>query len=1171
MGAASGHGRGGSKQASPTTGAHRCAIQTGDPQQPIADWVGEGLSIGERVLWLTSQSPDAAVRSLEQALPEAHLAVRERRVLVLRLDRVLPPDPPSRPAALWERIESEATRASADGMSGLRLVVDMSWAAGDEGDVSSEPLELVISRATSSGLCSALCTYDAGLPTELLLTALRHHPVIVDEGTVLENPGALTVAEMETGSRSRALLHKWLEYLRIQHRTVAALRASEGRFRRLYEGSPVPYQSLDREGHILQVNTAWLSALGYEPEEVVGRWLGDLMHSGGAHTLDHCLSDFISNGKVSGAGLQLTRKDGGPVDFEVDGRIGVDDTNHEPVTHCVLHDVTSRRRAERELLRLNEDLEQRHRIARIYLDDPTANAHVEVLRLVVERVGGRFGMVVHLDEDGGMRGWILPGVGSGRGGDSARPLRLPAAVGGEGAWGRALSSGSGVWSSEPDLLAGSIPVERVLVVPVVYRGQTIGAFAVADRPAPYGEADCNVLEAIAQEVAPTLDERVRRTMEERRRRAAEEALQISEERFRTVVEVASIGVLLLDSQGLITYANAEASRMMGRAVADVVGSPWTAMLPLPNHKAAVDVAERVARGGAWTGDGSFLRPDGTAVHWDGRAAPLQSRGSVKDTVLFLADTTERLRAQATLRESEQRLRLALVAANQGLYDLNVQTGHAVVTSEYATMLGYDHETFAETNARWLERLHPDDKERVTQEYVDYVSGRIPRYQVEFRQKTKAGEWKWILSLGKIAERDAAGQPLRMLGTHTDITDRKRAEIDLAKAQDDLQQAQKMEAIGKLAGGVAHDFNNILAVILSYCHIIGGQVKPDDPITAEILEVRTAAERAASLTRQLLAFSRRQVLRPRVLDLNALVDGMKSMLVRLLGEDVLVRVQLAPDAGRVKADPGQLEQVVMNLAVNSRDAMPEGGWLTISTAHEELDEQQAARFPDLPPGPYVRLTVKDAGHGMDEDTAAQVFEPFFTTKPPGQGTGLGLSSVHGVVKQSGGHVWVESAPGRGATFHILLPRLAEEVDAPVVGTSGERAATGRERILLVEDEPSIRRVAARILQPLGYQVLVAEDAYEALRLAESTTEVIDLLLTDIVMPGMSGRVLADRLSTRRPGIRILFMSGYPDDATLRHGPLRAGTHFLPKPFTPGGLSEKVREALDAPRPAAIPEA
>jgi two-component system cell cycle sensor histidine kinase/response regulator CckA len=394
-----------------------------------------------------------------------------------------------------------------------------------------------------------------------------------------------------------------------------------------------------------------------------------------------------------------------------------------------------------------------------------------------------------------------------------------------------------------------------------------------------------------------------------------------------------------------------------------------------------------------------------------------------------------------------------------------------------------------------------------------------------------------------------------------LEERQRAERVLKQTEHQLRQSQKIEAVGRLAGGVAHDFNNQLSVILSYSYMILQRLQPTDPTRRQLIEIKSAAERAAELTKQLLAFSRQQVVEPRVLDMNETLAAMEAMIRRLIGEDVELRTMPHANLHRVKADPGHIEQVIMNLVVNARDAMPAGGTLTIETVNTDLDEAYAREHMGVTPGPHVMLAVSDTGSGMDKATRDRIFEPFFTTKEKGKGTGLGLSTVYGIVKQSGGSVWVYSEPGKGTTFKIYLPRT-HEVDRPPIARPVEIATLrGTETILLVEDEDQVRAVAEQILEKSGYRVLAGGSADEARRLCDNEKGPIHLLLTDVVMPAMSGRELADLLTPLRLEMKVLYMSGYTPDAIVHHGVLEPGLVLLQKPITPEKLLRKVRSVLD----------
>jgi two-component system cell cycle sensor histidine kinase/response regulator CckA len=386
--------------------------------------------------------------------------------------------------------------------------------------------------------------------------------------------------------------------------------------------------------------------------------------------------------------------------------------------------------------------------------------------------------------------------------------------------------------------------------------------------------------------------------------------------------------------------------------------------------------------------------------------------------------------------------------------------------------------------------------------------------------------------------------------------------DLHLKEEQLLLSQKLEAVGRLAAGIAHDFNNLLTVIEGYSQLALQRLPSESPVRANIEEVKKASKRAAVLVSQLLAFSRKQVMRPKVFDLNETVTNIEKMLRRVIGEDIDLRTRLQPDLGTIKADPGQIEQVIMNLVVNGRDAMPSGGKLTLETANVSLGETYAKGHIAVLPGHYVMLAVSDTGGGMDEETQGRVFEPFFTTKQPGRGTGLGLSTVYGIVKQSGGNIWVYSEPGHGTTFKIYLPRLDGAAKDSEMVPADVAALGGSETILLVEDENSVRCLVRGILEEAGYDVLEASCGEEGLRLSNERLDPIDLLLTDVVMPEISGKEVADRLVSLRPGIKVLFMSGYTDEAIVHHGMLDSNVNFIQKPFSPAALARKVREVLDS---------
>jgi PAS domain S-box-containing protein len=537
-------------------------------------------------------------------------------------------------------------------------------------------------------------------------------------------------------------------------------------------------------------------------------------------------------------------------------------------------------------------------------------------------------------------------------------------------------------------------------------------------------------------------------------------------------------------------------------------------------------------------------------------------------LLTIEDLTEEERLDAARRASEQRFRDLVQGIEAIFWEASADTlRFSFVSPRAEAILGHPVERWLSERDFWGSRMHPEDQERAIVTCRTAIAAGVD-HEYEYRARAADGRELWLRDIVHVV-RDERGRASQLRGLTVDITERKRAEEALRESEGQLRQAQKMEAVGQLAGGIAHDFNNLLMVIQSDSEVILRQLGTRHPLRRSAEGIREAAEQAATLTRQLLAFSRKQVLAPKVLDLNATVAGVHKILQRLIGEPIALVMAPGPHLGRVKADPGQIEQVIMNLAVNARDAMPDGGQLTVETANLDLDEISALH-PGAPPGRYVTMVVRDTGCGMDAETQARLFEPFFTTKEPGKGTGLGLSTVYGIVKQSGGHIWVESAPGRGTTFRICLPRVeasAAPVEDPRAETRRAKSA-GAQTILLVEDAVRVRDVVREILEMSDYAVLEASHGAEALVVSGRHQGPIHLMITDVVMPGMSGSELAQRLISLRPETKVLYMSGYTDDAIVRHGVLAADTPFLPKPFSPDALTRKVRDVLDGPSPRPV---
>jgi two-component system, cell cycle sensor histidine kinase and response regulator CckA len=660
------------------------------------------------------------------------------------------------------------------------------------------------------------------------------------------------------------------------------------------------------------------------------------------------------------------------------------------------------------------------------------------------------------------------------------------------------------------------------------------------------------------------------------------------------------GIYGLDLQGHLTFINPAAANMLGWAAEDVIGRPLHRILPPMQPEGAsawrqtapdcVMVLDEAVHHGD---NGVFWRKDGTSFPVEYTSTPIRENGALVGAVIVFKDITERkrveealhrakdelearvqertaalananeaLRAEITerrraeerLRESEEQYRLLFEANPHPMWVVDHETLAFLAVNDAAVRhYGYTRREFL---AMSLQDLHPaENAPTLSARHEPLAHAPLPP------GLDRAGMGRHRRKDETLIEVELTWSPISFQGRAaklmlaSDITDRKQLE-------DQLRQAQKMEAVGRLAGGVAHDFNNMLAVIASYSELLLRQLDPDSPLHRYADEIKQATHRTSTLTRQLLAFARRQVLQPQVLDLNAVVATLERMLRRLIGEDITLVAHLDPTLGQIRADPGQLEQVLLNLAINARDAMAQGGRLTLETANLELDDAYARQRINVRPGPYVMLAVSDTGCGMDAKTLSHTFEPFFTTKEPGQGTGLGLSTVYGIVTQSGGAIEVTSEPGRGTTFMIYLPRVADGGAVEPSARRPEKMLHGGETILVVEDEAKVRAATREILRLAGYRVLEAGSGEEAMRASERYAGPIHLLLSDMVMSGMSGPEVAQQLLGTRPAMKVLYMSGYPAEAIVHRGLEGLGQDFLQKPFTLEALTYKVREVLDA---------
>jgi two-component system cell cycle sensor histidine kinase/response regulator CckA len=644
-----------------------------------------------------------------------------------------------------------------------------------------------------------------------------------------------------------------------------------------------------------------------------------------------------------------------------------------------------------------------------------------------------------------------------------------------------------------------------------------------------------------------------------------EALERSRREMETVISTTPALIVMVDSRGRILLINRALQELTGFRREGLLGKPVLETLVSPEWREEVRARWSDPRSPSFKEPFTFplVTAQGAQrlIEWRCAAVPAPE-GEGQIILATGLDITERVLLEQELRDRSNLLEHVLTTSPTVVYIVRPsERGNELVwvSGNVEEITGYSVNEAMEPG--WWERnLHPEDRERMLDGARRFWRVGKRLFTSRYRFLKKDGNYMWVRDDIRVLK-DERGEPVEAVGAWTDITLAMKAEEEARKLQEQLLQSQKMEAVGRLAGGVAHDFNNMLTVIRGYAEVALQRLRPEDPLYENLQEIMAAADRSSELTRQLLAFSRKQTIAPRPLDLNEHIEQARKLLGRLLGEDITLELALEGGLWQVFMDPAQVDQILANLLVNSRDAMPKGGSVIVETMNVLLDETYCKVHPGSIPGDYVLLAVTDTGCGMTKETLEKAFEPFFTTKAEGKGTGLGLSTVYGIVKQNQGLIYLYSEPGAGTTVKIYIPRYAgggemeEEVGRPKSLPVGER-----ETILLVEDEASLRKLAARMLKDLGYQVLEASSPKEALELCESYKGNVDLLFTDVVMPLMNGRELSERIREMRPGVRTLFMSGYTSNAIAHHGVLEPGMEFIQKPFSMRELALKVKEAL-----------
>jgi two-component system, cell cycle sensor histidine kinase and response regulator CckA len=632
-----------------------------------------------------------------------------------------------------------------------------------------------------------------------------------------------------------------------------------------------------------------------------------------------------------------------------------------------------------------------------------------------------------------------------------------------------------------------------------------------------------------------------------------------EERYRTPLDqIQNYAITLLDAKGTPTSWNSGVRRVLGYERAEFLHITAADLYPLEDRASGSPEADlaRAAAGARVSSERWLVRKDGSRFWGSVSITGVHDRhGRLLGYAQRLRDLSEQKHVQEQLRRKEHALELALEAAGLGTWEYDLATGEVHWDERARALFGLRPDQPA-TGAEWADAIHPDDRERTVERWERAIRERAS-YAAEYRVIWPDTSVHSLMAVGRCPT-DPGGDPGHFTGVVLDLTERRHAE-------EHLQESLRLEAVGRLAGGIAHDLNNMLAAILGFGDILARSFDPHDPRLSDLEQISRAAERSARLTRQLLAFARRELIQPRPLDINAVIRHAQGMLPPIVGENIELVLRLAPDLGVVYADPRQIEQILMNLVLNARDAMPQGGRITIETGPVKLGPGFGAwsgEDENTRPGAFTMLSVADTGHGMDAATLQRIWEPFFTTKPTGQGTGLGLSSVYGAARQSGGFVWADSEPGRGTNIQVYWPEMDALPEPLTEPASPPPLEGGSERLLIVEDEDLVRALAVRSLRSLGYTCLEARDAREALRLLQEDSAHVDLVMTDVVMPGMSGGRLGERLARLRPGLPVLYTSGFADEDVIRRGLLEQGQPFLQKPFSLYDLARRVRDAIEA---------
>jgi PAS domain S-box-containing protein len=923
-----------------------------------------------------------------------------------------------------------------------------------------------------------------------------------------------------------------------------------------------------------EFNDAACNGLGYSREEFARLTLFDLQATLTREEVTERVREVVEEGHAQFEN-QHRRKDGTLRDVLISNRvIYIRDRK------CLVglwHDITERKRAEEALRQSEWEKSTLNKIANIFLMVPDENVYEEVLAVILKALKSRYGIFGYIGDNGEL---IVPSMTKDVWSTcqvEGKSIVFPQHLWGNSLWGKSINQRTSFYSKGPFRTPeGHLPIFNFLTVPIVFAGKTIGLASVANKEGDFTEEDRALLERIADNISPILNARRQRDGQELDRKDAEKALRASEERLAGIIDFLPDATFAINSEGIVIAWN--------RAIEEMTGVPKEAMLGKGNLEYAlsfygerrrllVDLVfaseEEIQRDyqavsklgntivaeafvpGTFGGKGADLWGIATALY--------DRSGKVSAAIESIRDVSERKLAEDTLKRAEARYRAIFENAMEGIFQTTPEGSYITANPAHAKMLGFDSPDELLQSATDIGlQIYADPGRRMEIRRLLTQNNFIKDYHVQLLRKDGSRIW---VTIDCITIRDSEGEIVCFQGSMLDITDSMRAAEEREKLEAQLFHAQKMESVGRLAGGVAHDFNNMLSIILGHSELSLKGMSPSDRLHNHLEIIQDAALRSADLVRQLLAFARRQIANPKLLDLNETIESMLKMLRRLIGEDIDLVWMPGSGLWHVRMDPSQIDQILANLTVNARDAISGVGSITIETQNIVLDDSYCSNHVEIIPGEYVQLTVSDSGCGMDREVLDRLFEPFFTTKDLGRGTGLGLATVYGIVKQNDGFIHVYSEPSNGATFKIYLPGLkAENENVREEAAEVEQPQKGTETVLLVEDDPALLDLSKTILEFLGYTVITTESPKEAILIVESHAGEIQLLITDVVMPEMNGQELAERLQVIQPTLKCLFMSGYTANMIAHRGILDEGIHFISKPFKMNDLAKAVRAAM-----------